>query len=49
MSKDTDSTLVVRINEGVASAALLSLYGGNDEDLENHDMVSNIESEVSVL
>ena len=45
MTKSTDSTVVVRINEDIVAASLLSLYGEKNKKLEIQDKVTNIEFE----
>ena len=42
ISKDTKTTVVVGINEAVASALLPSLRGINNKESEQHDIVENI-------
>ena len=42
MSNDTESPVVFCINEDVAATSLISLHGGNDGELKQHDIVANI-------
>ena len=48
MSKDTDSPVVVRINEDVTAASLISFQGENNNKSEKHGIVRNIEFEFIV-